>query len=263
MSNPINEVGTVALARYRQDKLAIAEFNWYLFHIMKESSGRQLKAMEAAAAGDPTELLQLRNEGLYRPNGRFNSQYFCEMTLCRTVDSYLTYLADLLTNVFSARPEMLKSSKETVTLQFVLDHHAADDLLSAIVERKVNQLSYQGMRDLAEFFQKKLGIPLFKSASDLEKAILCVDIRNLIVHNRGIVNRTFRSRQPNFTATLGCRIEFPDQAYVQEMFGLFSDAAEELDRRVIEHFRLTLDRQAIESLKQILMKSQELPPSTE
>ena len=32
---------------------------------------------------------------------------------------------------------------------------------AAIVEKKVNELSYHGMKDVSDFFEKKLGLHLF------------------------------------------------------------------------------------------------------
>jgi hypothetical protein len=116
-----------------------------------------------------------------------------EMALCRAVDNYIIYLTELLSLVFRAHPESLRSGEE-VRLDLVLRHATRASLIKSLIERKVNQLSYQGMRDLAQYLSKRLNFELFQEQDALERAILLVEMRNAIVHNRGIVNETFVRR---------------------------------------------------------------------
>ena len=139
-------------------------------------------------------------------NLRRNEALICEMALCRVVDNYLIYVSDLLALIFSARPETLKSS-EVVTLEFVLANRTTPQLINAIVRRKVDQLSYQGMKELLDFCSTRLKFPLFKEQDDLIKAILLVETRNIIVHNRGLVNDTFLRRVKDSGLTKGHQIK--------------------------------------------------------
>lgn len=134
-----------------------------------------------------------------------------EMALCRVVDNYLTYVTDLLGLIFAARPETLKSS-ESVTLEFVLTYPTTPQLIRAIVRKKVDQLSYQGMKDLMDFCSKRLQFPLLKSQEDIAKAVKLIETRNIIVHNRGIVNETFLRRvpDPGFAKGHQVKLEWPD-----------------------------------------------------
>jgi hypothetical protein len=116
-----------------------------------------------------------------------------EMALCCTVDNFFTYLTELLSLVFSSRPETLRSGDQ-VRLDFVLAHRTRASPIKAIVDRQVNQLSYQGMEDLAQFLSKRLKFKLFPDDVSLNRAILLVETRNIIVHARGIANDTFLRR---------------------------------------------------------------------
>lgn len=139
-------------------------------------------------------------------NLRQNEVLICEMAVCRVVDNYVTYVSELLGLIFSTRPETLKSSEE-VTLEFVLTHRTTPQLINAIVRRKVDQLSYQGMKELLDFCSKRLKFPLFREQDDLIKAILLVEIRNIIAHNRGLVNDTFLRRVRDSGLTKGHQIK--------------------------------------------------------
>src|SRR5882757_8909549 len=78
--------------------------------------------------------------------------------------------------------------------------------ISTLAEQTVNELAYQSLKDLAKFLSKKLQLPLFMKDEQLENAALCVDIRNIITHNRGIVNRFFAQRHPEFATAVGSRL---------------------------------------------------------
>ena len=92
---------------------------------------------------------------------------------------------------------MLKSGQE-VTVEFVVEHIATKDLIPALVEGRVMELSYKGMSDLCTYTEKKLGFRLFPDEGKLRKAVRLVDMRNVIVHNRGKVNIHLIQRQPEF-----------------------------------------------------------------
>jgi hypothetical protein len=130
-----------------------------------------------------------------------------EMALCRVVDNYLCYISELLAMLFRSHPECLKSS-EQITLEFVLSHRTRSRLIRAIADRQVNRLSYQGMRDLNEYTSRKLGLPLLVDDSQLSQAIELIEMRNLIVHARGMVNEVFLSRTGGAGRELGSRLSF-------------------------------------------------------
>src|SRR5712691_12169597 len=113
-----------------------------------------------------------------------HTQFLGQMLFCWGVDSFLVYLSDLLALIFTAEPNSLKSN-EKVSIEFVVDHLRAGDLISAIVEKKVMELSYQGMVDLYRFFDEKLKLPLCTNPDDFKRVALFNDIRNIITHNRG------------------------------------------------------------------------------
>lgn len=163
-------------------------------------------------------------------------QLFLQMMLCRAVDNFLTYISQLLSLIFTARPEMLKSG-ETARLEMILQFKTMEDLIDALVERRVTDLAYQGMRDLAKDLSKRIGFELFERAEDLERAVRIIEVRNLVVHNRGIVNRLFLSRLPGY-AQLGDRLEMEGKEVLNDMEFLAQSVAN-IDKRAGEKFRLS------------------------
>jgi hypothetical protein len=161
-----------------------------------------------------------------------------EMTLCRAVDNYLVYLTDLLSLIFRSRPESLRSGEE-VSLDFVLAHATRSNLIKALVDRKVNQLSFYGMRALSQYLSKKLGFALFPKEADLDRAILLVEMRNLIVHGRGIVNETFVQRVVRSSFPRGTRLKFSIND-VTTHIGFLNLSVADIERRAHEKFGVRL-----------------------
>jgi hypothetical protein len=131
-----------------------------------------------------------------------HGQLILQTMLNRAVDNYLTYISELMALSFRTRPETLRSS-ETVRLDTVLKHDTMDDLISDLADKRVNQLSHQGMSHLAAYLSDKLGFDLFEWQEDLQRAVLAIEVRNLIVHNRAVVNAHFLSRLPDYPASAG------------------------------------------------------------
>jgi hypothetical protein len=226
---------TPALARYLNDHHAFLSFNAYLWRTIVIAQYGRARSPDMPPI-DPAPPEDARSGPVHEM--KEHTQYLSQMTFCRGVDSFLVYVTNLLTMIFEARPEILKSKQQTVSVDFVLEHLAAEDLIQALVERKVNELSYLGMKDVADFFQRKLHLPLFAEEADLIKATIYVDMRNLITHNRGIVNRIFKQRQPAIPAEIGTQIEFEDGRKVAEILGFLVYCARELDARAAPKFDL-------------------------
>jgi hypothetical protein len=141
-----------------------------------------------------------------------------------------------MTLIYEKYPKKLPSNKQT-TYRFCIEHHMAGDLISALAEDTVMELTHQNLDALAKYFKKKLDLVLFTKDTHSANAALCVDIRNIITHNRGIVNRFFIQRNPRFAGDLGKRVVLYEEDR-REMLGTLGYCARQLDVRAIEKFGL-------------------------
>jgi hypothetical protein len=158
------------------------------------------------------------------------------MILCSSVESFLVYISELLALVFETRPEMLKS-KQSVSVEFVVEHTATNDLIPALVEKRVMDLSYKGMNDLCAYTEKELGFRLFLDEGKLRKAVRFMDMRNVIVHNRAKVNIQLIQRQPEFKDALGTTLTL-DTEDVSDLAAFLVEAATDIDARAIRTFSI-------------------------
>ncbi len=144
------------------------------------------------------------------------ARFVMEMMLVRGTDNFLSYVSELLALVFTSRPETLKSG-ETVKLDEILQHSTMDDLVKRLAERRVERLSYQGMKDLQKDLAEKLNFELFPLSESLSRAVRIIEVRNLLVHNRGIVNRTFQSRTGDSSVAIGTLFELSPHAVISDL----------------------------------------------
>ena len=74
------------------------------------------------------------------------------MLFCRGVNSFLTYLADLVTLIYEKYPKKLPSNRQ-VTYAFCIEHHTANNLISALAEETVRELTHQNLGVLGTEFR--------------------------------------------------------------------------------------------------------------
>ena len=207
---------------------------------------------EAPAKSEIPKLVQTIDEGLKQPTTalvRHTRLLYLEdqLRIARGVDNFLTFISDLLATIYRIRPEALKSS-ESIKLEVVLSHSSMETLVQELVERRVNQLSYQGVRELSKYIEDRLGLALFSNSKELERAAGIVDARNLIVHNRGIVNRLYQEKHP--TSKLGSRLCFSVETIFSDLELLFLTVCN-ADQRATEKFGLEATR-TLSELEEII-----------
>jgi hypothetical protein len=226
----LRQPATLALARYLNDLRSVLGFEAYLWRTIVKADYSYGDPTKFPKPGDPppTESAVAQMD--------VHSAVLGEMLFCRGVNSFLTYLADLMTLIYEKYPKKLSSNKQT-TYRFCIEHHIAGDLISALAEDTVIELTHQSLDALAKYFKKNLDLVLFTKGADLSNAGLCVDIRNVITHNRGIVNRFFIQRNPQFADDLGKRVVLSEQER-REMLSTLGYCARQLDVRTIKKFGL-------------------------
>ena len=118
--------------------------------------------------------------------------YISENILIRTVNNFLWYLTNMLLLVFKNKPETMKSD-EKLPYNEILDYSSMEDLHAYIAEKKVLGTAYKKFEDLNKYFIKNFNIPIAEE-NDIEKIVKVIEVRNLLVHNKNIINNIFLTR---------------------------------------------------------------------
>lgn len=102
----------------------------------------------------------------------------------------------------SIRSAMMKNndllrSKEHLKFEDILNFKNRNELITFIIDKKINELSYSGIRKMEDYIFERLGISLFENEEQRELLIVFNELRNIYVHNRAYVNELFLSRIKN------------------------------------------------------------------
>jgi hypothetical protein len=133
---------------------------------------------------------------------REEMQRFLEIFLSRAVDNLQVYLVDVIREVLQKRPEVLSDRRMDLSVAEILAYPSLDAMLSAIIEMKVQGLGYGGFRKLRDWCTRR-GIPLTAQDQDIEAIVEYIATRNVIAHNRGVVNDVYTSLVANPAFTQG------------------------------------------------------------
>jgi hypothetical protein len=94
------------------------------------------------------------------------------------------------------------------------------------------------MKELLDFCSRRLKFPLFREKEDLAKAILLIEIRNIIVHNRGLVNEIFLRRISDSEFTNGHQIKLEWQE-VLNYANFLSSSVGDLENEARKKFEIS------------------------
>ena len=188
---------------------------------------------------DPSKKIKMEKKLKERKKAidilREKRQLLLEIILVRHIENYLNYLSSLLFEIFTQRPETLRSS-EKVELSELLKHSTMDDVIRDVAERKVSSLSFSSLRDLADFFSDRFGLAI-ATMPLLEIVCEATEIRNISVHNRCIINERFATRTGCDPATIGQQQKL-FIGYLDQLLPALAEIVKELDKSARNKMRL-------------------------
>ncbi len=152
----LRQSATLALARYLDDLRSMLGFEAYLWRTIVKADYNRGDPSKLQIPGDlpPAESAVAQMDA--------HSAVLGEMLFCRGVNTFLTYLADLMTLIYEKYPKKLSSNRQTA-YRFCIEHHVAGDLISTLAEVTVMELTHQSLdkevpRSSARFQIRRDGI---------------------------------------------------------------------------------------------------------
>jgi hypothetical protein len=228
---------TEACSRFFDFDEEITQFFIFFVRWTRRPDQMYEDVVKLAYKDDPEKLEEfLAEPKAGESNLRRFGRFVMEMMVVRGADNFLTYVSELLALIFTSRPETLKSS-ETVKLEDILQHSTMDDLVKRLAERRVERLSYQGMKDLQKDMAEKLNFEIFPTSESLGRAVRIIENRNLLVHNRGIVSKAFQARTGDVSLAVGKLINLSPPSVVSDLEFL-ANSVLDIDERAAVKFGL-------------------------
>ena len=156
------------------------------------------------------------------------------------VASFQLYFSSIIQEAIARKPELLNAS-QTIKIEEVMRFRRHSDLVAYLIDKKVNELSYGGIRDMATYFRERLGIEMFDNDEQKNKMALFNEVRNINLHNGGVVNDLFLSRVKPLDGYSFLKGKRALHIGLDQFVGLASNAlrvALSIDRSVAEKFKL-------------------------
>ncbi len=129
--------------------------------------------------------------------------------------------------------DRLRKGDKLVPLSFITDNPDRESILRAVVDRELDRLKYRRLAAWFEYFEKRaqLGTP---SKEEIERLAEIKASRDILIHNRGIVNPTYLSKAgPRARYPEGTHLEIIDP-YLRESWLLMTEVVRKTSAAVIE-----------------------------
>jgi hypothetical protein len=234
------ETMTLECQHFFEDIDEVLFFLWFAMALAKrvdtanEIMGELTSILEEGEEEDTEEPVQRSASSPVLDLFAEHSRLIWSLLLTRGVDTFLHYIASLLALIYRTKPESLRSS-ETVRLDFVLQRRSMEELVEDLADRRVQQLSFQGMEAIADDVETRLGLKLFENQAELRQAVRIIESRNLIVHNRGLISPRFLDRVPDSTQHTGEPI---DLARTMADVSFLAEVVSRVDQTAVAKFNL-------------------------
>jgi hypothetical protein len=181
------------------------------------------------------------------------------LSIVHLITVFEAYLLDTVREILAACPQALKSGRQ-MTYREVFSFEEIGDLKAYAIEREVEQLGYKSYRQMAEYYAERFSIDFSKlkfigeTYLDEEQVLALIDsgslvngtidqdtvveifaTRNILVHNQGYVNQSYRYMVPNSPLEIGMLRPLSD-AYYQNAMGILVVLADAIEDEVLEKF---------------------------
>ena len=138
-------------------------------------------------------------EGIYEKYESMLEYYPFLLEQCIIIaKSYFDYyINDIIRYHLSSFPNVLlkndanDNEKKKVNLELIYKHNDIEDLRNNIIEDEIYRIGYKSLRNLIKYMKDVLGLKLVITEEDIEKMCEVIEIRNIIIHNGGVVNNNF------------------------------------------------------------------------
>jgi len=168
----------------------------FMFTVSTAARMDELQAIAAHALAEEEERqkdVKEFNKGAVSKRVREFSHQLSRNLVTSMANNFNCYLSEILQEVMLKKHAVLRSN-ENVTIAEVLQFTKMADVRSLLVDRKVTELSYGGLRQVRAFISDRLGVEMFETEDQERLLTVFLELRNIHTHNRGVINQLFLNR---------------------------------------------------------------------
>jgi hypothetical protein len=162
--------------------------------------------------------------------------FFFQQQIVMSIAYIEAFIGDTIRAICRAKPEVITSSQKQVTWEIAFDYPDRDSLLDFLTEEFVSAtLQSKDIPEVISALTKNHGIDLKVEQDSIKAIILAEQIRHIIVHTGGRVDRKFLKKTGNLTASLG--EPFPiDEKFIEDTASACINIAQALFDAVSKKF---------------------------
>lgn len=205
------------------DFFAHTKYLWRLAQL-ESMRGRQFAVKNAVTGTTVTQ------RDLPKLAQKYVTNYMASATLQRLVSLFEEFVFAFLMEYYTACPESLKNKQ--LKLAMVLEHSSTDGIVRTVVEHHLREMSYQGLDEWFAAVEKiaAIGCP---DAVTIERLKEAKASRDVLVHNKGVVNALYVERSGNVARfNSGEALEVPEP-YLREMHAMLRNTVNEMANAAI------------------------------
>ncbi len=192
-------VCTEAFSHFLKEYHANLDYFFFVIHLVTRVDEGRVRAAKALLTAEPDATKRTIYEGSAAdPDATLRELQKHSSVSSRNltngvVSAFQRYFSSIINSAATKRPEMISSS-QMIRVDDILRFTRHKDLVAFIIDRKINDLSYGGLTEMEKYFDDRLGVRMFNDDRQRDLLKFFVEVRNINVHNGGIVNDLFASR---------------------------------------------------------------------
>lgn len=117
------------------------------------------------------------------------------------------YIKDLIRNIYLENKDILEKTDKKLTYERIFSFTSLDELYEYVIDRECEKVGYLSYEELCEYLTKKLCLNLFNVEDLKDDMIEICELRNILVHNKGIMNEKFIKKVRKDRYSQGQKIE--------------------------------------------------------
>ncbi|MHC1791541.1 hypothetical protein [Solidesulfovibrio sp.] len=194
MLRKLPKIGTAAYHDYLNSWQDISSFFSFILSMVSRLDGMSSLAHTTLVetCDDPIEKERMIEERKQRVPMvevlKNNRQFLMETLHVRVVDNFLNYISSLLFEIYRKKPVLLRSS-EMIDFATLIDCGSMQSLVHSLAEIKTSKLVYKSYSEINKYFLDGLGVKITDASNS--EIIYAIELRNIIVHNRCVVDKRF------------------------------------------------------------------------
>ncbi|MEW6749093.1 MAG: hypothetical protein AB1295_05285 [Candidatus Micrarchaeota archaeon] len=172
-------------------------FEYILFQGSKtliEENSFYLRQIEQENTSDKEELNFVKGT---KRKSKFFMPFVRQQVFIFHVHLFEYFLLNIIREIYQRENRALKSCSKMMKISDVALALEENRLLDAVIDTELSEIRNGSYRDLVDYFKKHFGIDLAKSGISDNKIIEIFQLRHVIVHNNGIIDREFKNKVKN------------------------------------------------------------------